>query len=30
MKKKNKSVKRNWNKWIEPDVFSFIKKNKSL
>jgi hypothetical protein len=30
MKKKNKQVKRNWSKWIEPDVFSFIRKNKSL
>ena len=31
MKKKNKEVKkRNWGKWIESDVFSFIRKNKSL
>ncbi len=32
MKKKDKSkqVKRNWSKWIETDVFSFIRKNKSL
>ncbi len=30
MKKKNKQVKRNWSKWIEQDVFSFIRKNKSL
>jgi hypothetical protein len=30
MKKKNKTVKRNWGKWIEADVFSFIRKNKSV
>lgn len=31
MKKENRRIKkRNWSKWVEPDVFSFIKKNKSL
>jgi len=27
---KNEKKKRNWNRWIGPDVFSFIRKKKSL
>jgi hypothetical protein len=27
---KNGKKKRNWNRWIEPDIFSFIRKRKSL
>jgi hypothetical protein len=30
MKKRNKTTKKNWSKWIESDVFSFIRKNKSI